>query len=137
MCIQQFTSELCRVTAGSQLLATLSSPPPPSPPPSLLPLSPPPSFFHLSPFPSSHQVGVLDIDICGPSMPKVMGLEGEQVHMSGSGWSPVVSVPTSIHFLECRLFHVGTLIRAPPLGGRSTSCTKVSCVMHQSGTNLT
>ena len=34
---------------------------------------------------------MLDIDICGPSMPKVMGLEGEQVHMSGSGWSPVVS----------------------------------------------
>jgi len=25
------------------------------------------------------QVGVLDVDICGPSIPKVMGLEGEQV----------------------------------------------------------
>lgn len=25
------------------------------------------------------KVGVLDIDICGPSIPKVMGLEGEQV----------------------------------------------------------
>jgi len=85
----------------------------------------------------SRQVGVLDIDICGPSMPKVMGLEGEQVHMSGSGWSPVVSVRTSNHLLECRWFHVSTLIRAPPLGGRSTSCTKVFCVMHQSGTNLT
>eukprot|EP00128_Syssomonas_multiformis_P001349 Colp12_sorted_trinity150504_noHs@18531 len=35
------------------------------------------------------QVGVLDVDICGPSIPKVMGLEGEQVHQSGSGWSPV------------------------------------------------
>ncbi|KJE98117.1 nucleotide-binding protein 1 [Capsaspora owczarzaki ATCC 30864] len=35
------------------------------------------------------QVGVLDIDICGPSIPKVMGLEGEQVHQSASGWSPV------------------------------------------------
>lgn len=35
------------------------------------------------------QVAVLDIDICGPSIPKVMGLEGEQVHHSGSGWSPV------------------------------------------------
>ncbi|XP_033630001.1 cytosolic Fe-S cluster assembly factor nubp1-A-like [Asterias rubens] len=35
------------------------------------------------------QVAVLDIDICGPSIPRVMGLEGEQVHQSGSGWSPV------------------------------------------------
>ncbi|XP_041364586.1 cytosolic Fe-S cluster assembly factor nubp1-B-like [Gigantopelta aegis] len=35
------------------------------------------------------QVAVLDIDICGPSIPRIMGLEGEQVHQSGSGWSPV------------------------------------------------
>lgn len=35
------------------------------------------------------QVGLLDIDICGPSIPKLMGLEREQVHQSGSGWSPV------------------------------------------------
>jgi len=25
------------------------------------------------------QVSVLDVDICGPSMPRIMGLEGEQV----------------------------------------------------------
>ncbi len=35
------------------------------------------------------QVGLLDIDICGPSVPKLMGLEGQQVHQSGAGWSPV------------------------------------------------
>ncbi|RLU14946.1 hypothetical protein DMN91_012833 [Ooceraea biroi] len=35
-------------------------------------------------------VGVLDIDICGPSQPRVLGALGEQVHQSGSGWSPVV-----------------------------------------------
>lgn len=33
----------------------------------------------------------MDIDICGPSTPRVMGVEGEQVHQSGSGWSPIVS----------------------------------------------
>ncbi|KAL9703009.1 hypothetical protein quinque_006527 [Culex quinquefasciatus] len=33
--------------------------------------------------------GVLDIDICGPSQPRVLGVLGEQVHQSGSGWSPV------------------------------------------------
>ncbi|CAG8604347.1 9085_t:CDS:2 [Paraglomus occultum] len=36
------------------------------------------------------QVGVMDdIDVCGPSIPKIMGLEGEQIHQSLSGWSPV------------------------------------------------
>jgi len=35
------------------------------------------------------QIGLLDIDICGPSIPKIFGLEGEQVHQSNLGWSPV------------------------------------------------
>ncbi|KAF8962812.1 cytosolic Fe-S cluster assembly factor nbp35 [Entomortierella lignicola] len=35
------------------------------------------------------QVGVMDIDICGPSIPKMFGLDGEQIHQSNSGWSPV------------------------------------------------
>ncbi|GAM23404.1 hypothetical protein SAMD00019534_065790 [Acytostelium subglobosum LB1] len=35
------------------------------------------------------QVGLLDIDICGPSIPKIMGLEGEQIHTSNQGWDPV------------------------------------------------
>jgi len=35
------------------------------------------------------QIGVLDVDICGPSLPRMMGTEGETVHQSGSGWSPV------------------------------------------------
>uniref|UniRef100_A0A1B6D1V0 CobQ/CobB/MinD/ParA nucleotide binding domain-containing protein n=1 Tax=Clastoptera arizonana TaxID=38151 RepID=A0A1B6D1V0_9HEMI len=38
---------------------------------------------------SNRNVAVLDIDVCGPSMPRVMGLLGEEVHQSGSGWSPV------------------------------------------------
>mmetsp|Transcript_30820 Transcript_30820/g.60299 ORF Transcript_30820/g.60299 Transcript_30820/m.60299 type:complete len:327 (+) Transcript_30820:151-1131(+) len=36
-----------------------------------------------------HQVGLLDIDICGPSQPKMMGVEGEQVTQSSLGWQPV------------------------------------------------
>lgn len=35
------------------------------------------------------QIGVLDVDICGPSLPRILGVEGEQVHQSGSGWSPI------------------------------------------------
>jgi Mrp family chromosome partitioning ATPase len=35
------------------------------------------------------QVGLLDIDICGPSIPTMLGLQGHEVHQSASGWSPV------------------------------------------------
>ncbi|OIS96338.1 PREDICTED: cytosolic Fe-S cluster assembly factor NBP35 [Nicotiana attenuata] len=35
------------------------------------------------------QVGLLDIDICGPSIPKMLGLEGQEIHQSNIGWSPV------------------------------------------------
>ena len=38
---------------------------------------------------TDHQVGLLDIDICGPSIPKMLGLEGQDIHQSNSGWSPV------------------------------------------------
>ncbi|XP_028395594.1 cytosolic Fe-S cluster assembly factor nubp1-A-like [Dendronephthya gigantea] len=53
------------------------------------------------------QIGILDIDICGPSIPKIMGLDGEQVHQSGSGWSPV--------FVEDNLavMSVGFLLGSP------------------------
>ncbi|CAN7105617.1 unnamed protein product [Brassica rapa subsp. narinosa] len=36
-----------------------------------------------------HQVGLMDIDICGPSMPKMLGLGGHEIHQSNLGWSPV------------------------------------------------
>jgi len=34
-------------------------------------------------------VGLLDIDICGPSVPKMLNLLGHEVHNSSTGWSPV------------------------------------------------
>ncbi|XP_063855053.1 LOW QUALITY PROTEIN: cytosolic Fe-S cluster assembly factor nubp1-like [Scylla paramamosain] len=34
-------------------------------------------------------VGFLDIDICGPTQPRVLGTAEEKVHSSGAGWSPV------------------------------------------------
>lgn len=37
----------------------------------------------------SKEVGILDIDICGPSQPRVLGAAEEKVHSSGAGWSPV------------------------------------------------
>mmetsp|Transcript_11907 Transcript_11907/g.16139 ORF Transcript_11907/g.16139 Transcript_11907/m.16139 type:complete len:350 (+) Transcript_11907:125-1174(+) len=35
------------------------------------------------------EVGLMDVDICGPSIPKMLGLEGEEIHSSNEGWSPV------------------------------------------------
>ncbi|KAG6821191.1 cytosolic Fe-S cluster assembly factor nbp35 [Arthromyces matolae] len=35
------------------------------------------------------QVGIMDVDICGPSIPTILGIANEQVHASSSGWSPV------------------------------------------------
>ncbi|MCJ1339803.1 cytosolic Fe-S cluster assembly factor nbp35 [Bachmanniomyces sp. S44760] len=36
-----------------------------------------------------NMVGIMDTDICGPSIPKMMGVEAETIHVSNAGWSPV------------------------------------------------
>ncbi|KAJ1367816.1 Cytosolic Fe-S cluster assembly factor nubp1 [Parelaphostrongylus tenuis] len=38
---------------------------------------------------ASKQVAILDVDICGPSQPRMLGVEQEEVHDSASGWTPV------------------------------------------------
>lgn len=35
------------------------------------------------------QTGVLDVDVCGPSVPTMMGLPNERLHATSSGWSPL------------------------------------------------
>ena len=37
----------------------------------------------------SPQTGIMDVDICGPSIPTILGLTKEEIHASASGWSPV------------------------------------------------
>lgn len=50
-----------------------------------------------------YTVGVLDVDICGPSVAQIMGVKGRTVHQSGSGWTPVYVTPNlavmSVSFL--------------------------------------
>ncbi|KAJ2615863.1 cytosolic Fe-S cluster assembly factor cfd1 [Coemansia sp. RSA 1365] len=41
-----------------------------------------------------HKVGVLDIDLCGPSIPRMLGLEGQQIHQASAGWVPVFADST-------------------------------------------
>lgn len=40
-----------------------------------------------------YHVGVLDVDICGPSAARMLGAAGQTVHASGSGWTPVYVNP--------------------------------------------
>lgn len=32
------------------------------------------------------QVGILDVDLCGPSVPYLLNLEGKDVHQSSEGY---------------------------------------------------
>lgn len=35
------------------------------------------------------RVGLLDVDLCGPSIPKILGLEGRPMRTASAGWVPV------------------------------------------------
>jgi Mrp family chromosome partitioning ATPase len=35
------------------------------------------------------RVGVLDVDLTGPSIPRMLGVDGNAVHQSSDGWVPV------------------------------------------------
>jgi Mrp family chromosome partitioning ATPase len=57
------------------------------------------------------RVGVLDIDLTGPSMPRMLGLEGRHIHQSSAGWIPVYldASPESTGRLCC--MSIGFLLR--------------------------
>ena len=37
-------------------------------------------------------VGVVDVDVCGPSLARILGVNGQSVHKSAAGWSPVYTL---------------------------------------------
>lgn len=39
--------------------------------------------------PGSLQVGILDVDLCGPSIPRMLRAQGRAVHQCDGGWVPV------------------------------------------------
>ncbi|XP_068758243.1 cytosolic Fe-S cluster assembly factor NUBP2-like [Montipora capricornis] len=51
------------------------------------------------------KVGLVDLDICGPSIPKLMAIEGQQVVNSPYGWMPL----RSPHF-DVKVMSVGSLL---------------------------
>lgn len=50
-----------------------------------------------------YSIGLLDVDVCGPSIPRMAGVVGRTVHQSQKGWEPVYANPNlavmSISFL--------------------------------------
>ncbi|EDO38107.1 predicted protein [Nematostella vectensis] len=40
-----------------------------------------------------NKVGLLDIDLCGPSIPRMMNVENNDVHQCSDGWVPVYTGP--------------------------------------------
>ncbi|XP_032831990.2 cytosolic Fe-S cluster assembly factor NUBP2 isoform X2 [Petromyzon marinus] len=38
---------------------------------------------------AGQKVGLLDVDLCGPSVPRMLGLQGRAVHQCAAGWLPV------------------------------------------------
>lgn len=56
---------------------------------------------------TTKQVGLLDLDICGPSAPRMFGVETEQVHQSPNGWTPVY-VTDNLAVMSCG-FLLGSL----------------------------
>lgn len=56
-----------------------------------------------------YDVGLLDVDICGPSVPLMLGLRGQDVHQSSSGWSPVY-VPLDDCDSDLAVMSVGFLV---------------------------
>ena len=59
--------------------------------------------------PASLQVGILDVDLCGPSIPRMLRVQGKAVHQCDSGWVPVfVDQEQSISLMS-----VGFLLEKP------------------------
>lgn len=41
----------------------------------------------------NHKVGLLDVDLCGPSIPRMLNLENSSIHQCDDGWLPVYVSP--------------------------------------------
>ena len=54
------------------------------------------------------RVGILDVDLTGPSIPRMLGLDGQAVHQSSYGWVPVYADGPSAR-LSC--MSVGFLLK--------------------------
>ncbi|WFD32899.1 cytosolic Fe-S cluster assembly factor cfd1 [Malassezia sp. CBS 17886] len=54
------------------------------------------------------RVGLLDVDLTGPSIPRMLGVDGQAVHQSTDGWVPVYADPSQ----SLAVMSVGFLLRS-------------------------
>lgn len=58
--------------------------------------------------PFTSRVGVLDIDLTGPSIPRMLGLDGQSIRQSNDGWIPVYADSTQ----NLAVMSVGFLLKS-------------------------
>ncbi|KAG0681207.1 cytosolic Fe-S cluster assembly factor cfd1 [Pichia californica] len=57
------------------------------------------------------KIGILDIDLTGPSLPRMFGIEDHKIHQSEQGWIPVhAPVKTGDNTLNMKLMSLGFLL---------------------------
>lgn len=57
------------------------------------------------------RVGILDVDLTGPSIPRMLGLDGHGVHQSSDGWVPVYADAASDSQPRLACMSVGFLLK--------------------------
>ena len=67
------------------------------------------------------QVGIVDLDICGPSVPKLMGVENQTVVNSQYGWVPVRYCQMVLHYIISACSGVDSGVGG---GGNSRACMR-------------
>ena len=69
------------------------------------------------------KIGLLDVDLTGPSLPRMLGLEGQSVHSSQDGWVPV--------YLDARVA-ADKLGEGQKVGGGVLSCMSIGFLLKNS-----
>lgn len=54
-----------------------------------------------------YKVGLLDIDLCGPSIPQILGLENSEVYQADDGWVPIYTDESQ----ELAVMSIGFLLK--------------------------
>lgn len=57
------------------------------------------------------KVGILDVDLTGPSIPRMLGLDGHGVHQSSDGWVPIYADAKAQDGMRLACMSVGFLLK--------------------------
>src|SRR3954470_773368 len=74
-----------------------------------------------------HSVGVLDIDLTGPSIPRFFGIENSKVRQAPGGW-----IPVPVHDAQALASQPGTAANGGPSDGKQIgplSCMSLGFIL--------